>query len=1068
MPTPGGDPQFNLTEREDSQLAALDLLARIGYKILTREEALALRGGKPATPLLTDILRAQLPRINAITHRGKTHAYSPQNIRRAIQALEDVPRALGLQHASEQVYDLLRLGKSFDQTINGDTKSYTLRYVDWDQPDNNVFHATSEYRLLRTASHAECRLDVVCFVNGVPFVTIECKSSDTPLEEAIEQTIRYQSDDYIPEAFKFVQVTIAANRREAKYATTGATGDFWAVWKSRPEEDVDAEIAALRAVPLPSDEEAALLCNFVREQPHYYAVHAGEQQATEQDRALLGLCRPARLLEMTQRFVLYDGGIKKIARYQQYYAVKRAMARIVSEHARGARPGGVIWHTQGSGKSLTMVLLANAIALSPGIRSPRILLVTDRVDLDKQLKTTFERCGLDPRRATSGADLRRLVEKTRATVITTLVQKFDTALKTETFVDESADIFILVDESHRSQYGPTHTQMKRMFPNACYIGFTGTPLLKKDKSTVKTFGGLIDTYSIDRAVKDKVVVPLLYEARHVEQEVQQSSIDAWFARICQGLSSDEQEDLKRKYSQSERLTKTEQRLKMVAYDVSEHFRANWQDSAGRYKAQLVAPDKKSAVRLHRYLNDIGHVKSCVVISEPLDKEGEDTSEDANDANVSDFWRVEVKRFASPEKYEEDVISKFSSSEPPEILIVVDKLLTGFDVPRNTVLYLARRLTHHSLLQAVARVNRLYEGKDFGYIIDYVGVLGELNQALTEYRALEGYDEEELRGLLAPVQNEYRDLPQRHAALLAVFNPIANKNDTEACEQLLADQALREEFYESLNGFSRCLKVALSTEGFYDEAPTHLIERYQSDLRRIQKLRFSVQLRYAEVIDIKKYEPQIAKLLDTYVSSDSVTLLTSEPINIFDAVEMDLALESLGTPAAKADAVASAMERTLTERMNLDPALYRKFSEMLRETIQAFRDHMLSGVEYLKRVGEIREQVVSGAPRETVPAPLVGNDVASAYYRLLVEHSESIALKTDAPETTAEFALALDEAIRREIVVDWQNKVDVDNQIRANLDDLYYEWAQRGNISEDWAALDDLSANLLRVAKSRFP
>ncbi|MBC8139612.1 MAG: type I restriction endonuclease subunit R, partial [Fibrella sp.] len=521
-----------------------------------------------------------------------------------------------------------------------------------------------------------------------------------------------------------------------------------------------------------------------------------------------------------------------------------------------------------------------------------------------------------------------------------------------------------------------------------------------------------------------------------------------------------------KYSRVDRLSRAEQRLRMIAFDVSEHYKRNWQRD-GYYKAQLVAPDKKSAIRLHRFFREIGDVSTRVVISPPEEKEGEDYLEDANDGSVSRFWKEEVENGSSAEKYEEDTIADFNSGEPPEILIVVDKLLTGFDVPRNTVLYLARRLTSHSLLQAIARVNRLYPGKDFGYIIDYMGILGELDKALTDYRALEGYEEDDLRALLMPVQEKYQELPQRHGDLLGIFAPLGSPYDNEEAELLLRDEPLRESFYDALRVFSKTLKVALSTEAFYEETPAHVIARYQGDLTRFQKLRGSVQTRYADVVDIRQFDPQIAKLLDQHVSSDSVTVLTPEPINIFDTEAMDIALNRMGTDGARADAIASQMERTLTERMDEDPALYRKFSEMLRAAIQEFRDRMISGVQYLTRVTAIREEFVAGRPKDDLPERVAANDVAAAYYRLLQEYKESLLLPSDEPETIADFVLAVDAAIRQEIVVDWHKKQDVLNTMRANVDDVFFDFSTRGVLALDWAVLDKLAAEIFRVAGSRL-
>ncbi len=1055
---------WTLGEKEQSQIAAVALLQKMGWTYLTPEECLALRGGRTARILLEDILRSQLQHINVIQFKGRSHPFSGANIRRGMQALENVPLAEGFQNAGRLVYDLLRLGKSLEQTIDGDTKSFTLRYVDWEHPENNVFHVTTEFTVQRAGSQKTCRLDVVLFVNGIPFGVIECKAPTVDLGEAITDMQAYQSTEYVPELFKYVQLVLAVNTQEAKYATAGTEAKFWAVWQGRGTTD-ETEIDRLLHLPLPDDTRDTLLSSFVRERRQFYAVEAAGRLATEQDRTLYALCRPEQLLSLCREFILYDGGTKKIARYQQYYAVEDAMARLLHPTRTGGRQGGLIWHTQGSGKSLTMVMLANAIALSPRIVNPRIILVTDRVDLDKQIRDTFQRCGLEPHQASSGADLRRLIERGQASVITTLIHKFDAALSKGEFVDDSTDIFVLVDEGHRTQSGTFQAKMRLVFPNACYIAFTGTPLLKSDKSSIAKFGGLIDTYSMDQAVTDKAVVPLLYERRHVPQEVNQQAIDTWFERICQGLTGEQKRDLKQKYSRSEALSKTEQRLKAIAYDVSEHYRTNWQQD-GYYKAQLVAPDKKSAILLHRFLEDAGHVTSAVVISAPDEREGESGDDDTHaETIIKQFWSAVLAKHGTEERYNEAIISAFKGPEAPEILIVVDKLITGFDVPRNTVLYLARLLTSHTLLQAIARVNRLYEGKDFGYIIDYRGVLGELDRALTEYKALAGYDPEDVEGVLHSIREQVAVLPQKHAALLDVFKTIRNKSDAEEYERFLADEAIRADFYSVLNEFARCLKIALSTEIFYEETSARTIGRYKEDLLRFQKLRAAVQQRYAEVVDMKSLEPQIAKLLDTYVSSDAVEVLTPEPINIFDTAAMERAIEVLGTPAAQADTIASATARTLTERMDEDPVLFRKFSEMLRETIQAFRDQLMSELEYLRNIRALRDQVVAQAG-DDIPPQLQGRDVAQAYYRLIQEKQEEI-IKPGDSSVAADLALMIEKAISDEVVVDWQGKEDVKNRMRANIDDGFFEFAQVGRINLNWGVLDELASEAARVAKSRL-
>jgi type I restriction enzyme R subunit len=321
-------------------------------------------------------------------------------------------------------------------------------------------------------------------------------------------------------------------------------------------------------------------------------------------------------------------------------------------------------------------------------------------------------------------------------------------------------------------------------------------------------------------------------------------------------------------------------------------------------------------------------------------------------------------------------------------------------------------------------------------------------------------------MLHSVREEIDALPQKHAALLDLFKSIRNKNDAEEYEQLLADEERRGEFYRTLTAFAKSLRIALSTELFDAETPAATIGRYESDLKRFVKLRASVQQRYADVVEMKKLEPQIAKLLDTYVYSDTVEVLTPEPVNIFDAAAMEQALEAMGTPAAKADTMAHAMARTITERMDRDPALYRKFSEMLRETIQAFREHLISEMEYLKKIFALRDQMVANTDRG-VPQRLAGNEIAQAYYRVVMEKLDDFSATPGDREVAADVALMIEEAIAREVVVDWRRKPDVQKRMRANIDDGFFELAQRGKIALNWSVIDEIASEAERIAKSRL-
>ena len=416
---------FRFDEKYLSQIPALQVLVNLGYQYLTPAEALAARGGKAGNVLLEEILREQLKKLNRIQHKGGAYLFSEENLQSAIQRLKNV-KYDGLLKTNEAVYDLLTLGVALEQSVEGDLKSFTLNYVDWRNPENNVYHVAAEFAVERTRSVETCRPDIVLFVNGIPFAVIECKSPRMEVAQAISQTIRNQRDEYIPRLFTYAQMVLAVTKNQARYATVGTPARFWSKWK---EDVADAELAPLLERPLPESVKVSLFHLAFAELGvcEEIAPYLVGRQVTEQDRTLYALCRPERLLEMAWAFSVFDGGVRKIARYQQVFAIREVLARVRQTDDSGKRRGGIVWHTQGSGKSLTMVMLARALALQPAIRNPRIVLVTDRVDLDKQLGNTFAACGLSPDRAESGRHLVELVADGKAHIVTTLVHKFDKA-----------------------------------------------------------------------------------------------------------------------------------------------------------------------------------------------------------------------------------------------------------------------------------------------------------------------------------------------------------------------------------------------------------------------------------------------------------------------------------------------------------------------------------------------------------------------------------------------------------------------------------------------------------------
>jgi type I restriction enzyme R subunit len=1056
-----------------SQVPALQLLQNLGYVYLRPQEVHLERKGRLSNVLLKGILAEQLRR-RRFRFRGQEHQFTEANIQAAILALKDMPFD-GLVRTSEKIYDLLSLGKALEQTIGGDTKSFTLQFIDWENLANNVFHVVEEFEVERTGSNEKCRPDIVLFVNGIPFAVIECKRPDIkgPLEQATSQNIRNQADDYIPKLFTYTQLLMGVTKNKAAYGTTGTAAKFWCGWREMRDGkpvDITPEVAAAVNRPLTRAQKDRLFADRFGYVRTYFDELEGEgRQVSEQDKAIYSLCRPERLMELAWRFIVFDAGEKKIARYQQFFTVKNIVARVRELGRNGRRLGGVVWHTQGSGKSLTMVMLAKSLALEPAIQNPIIVLVTDRVDLDEQIWKTFHHCGKEPVQAQTGKHLAELIKGGTDSVITTVIDKFTAAMEAGEFRNESANIFVLVDESHRSVYGETGAKMEKVLPNACFIGFTGTPLMKVEKNTARKFGGLIEpVYTIDQAVKDKAVVPLLYEGRLVLQQVDKKAIDKWFEVVTKPLSAAQRADLKKKFATADQLNKAERKIYEAAFDISEHYSQNWQGTG--FKAQLAAPSKLAALKYKKFLDEFGKVTSEVVISAPDTREEQEAVEEVDTEEVRAFWKKMMAKYGGEKEYNKQIINAFKHAPEPEILIVVSKLLTGFDAPSNTVLYVCRSLVEHNLLQAIARVNRLYEGKDFGHIIDYYGVLQELGEAMDIYGHLPGFEEEELAGTVVDVATEVASLPQKHSELWDVFKTVKNRLDEEEYERLLADDEIRARFYEKLCAYHRTLSIAVSTMEFLRDTPEKTQERYKKDAAFFLKLRASVKRRYAEEIDFKEYEKKVQKLMDTHVKAEGVQQITAQ-VNIFEREQFQAEIEKLTTTASKADTIAHRTQRTITEKMDEDPVFYRKFSKVLQEAIEAYRKGRIDEVEYLKRATEAKDAVLNRSGDE-LPAGLQGRDEAKAFYGVVNEVIQGLKIKEDAvPYRTAtaaaDMALQIDEEIRKRLVVDWRTNPDVQNEMRNAIDDLLYQARAAKGVPLTAQDMDAIIERALEIAKVRY-
>ena len=1058
-------PSFKITEKHLSHIPALRLLLGLGYEYMSPATALTERGGRLGNVVLEGVLARQLGAINRIGYKGGVHLFSDSNIQDAIQKLKNVHYS-GLQDTSEKVYDLLTLGTDLSQSIDGDTKSFNLKYIDWKAPENNVFHVVPEFSVECSGSSATLRPDIVLFVNGIPLCVIECKAPRHKVDDAISQTIRNQESSAIPKLFTYAQLVMAVKNNAAKYATTGTAMKFWSVWNEI--EFSDEDIATSVNSPLSTEHKDALFSGqFAGARQHFDELEAKGRMVTDQDKAIYCLCRPDRLLDLSYSFVLFEGGAKKIARYQQYFVVKSALARMKQFDSDGIRKGGIVWHTQGSGKSLTMVMLVRALTFDKDFPNHRIVLVTDRTDLDKQLGNTFNACGLSEARATSG---RNLVEhiKNKVEIITTLIHKFETAWNHGKCVDESPDIFVLVDESHRTNYGDLAARMRQILPKACFLGFTGTPLMQAEKSSFRKFGDLIEPhYSVRRAVDDKAVLPLLYEGRSVDVQQDEEAMDLWFDRQTADLNENQKKDLKHKYARAHTINQSDKVVYMRAFDISMHYRNNWLNSG--FGAQLVAPNKATALKYHNYLNELKYVTSAVVISAPDTREGHEEVGEAPSDDVQSFWKRMMDTHGTD--YPQNIIEQFKNTIKPNILIVVDKLLTGFDAPRNTVLYLCKKLRGHTLLQAIARVNRLHEGKEYGYIVDYENVLGELNKALTSYDELAGYDDEDLEDTLTAVADVVKKLPQAHSHLWDVFNGIKHSTDEEQFEVLLADQKKRDEFYDRLSEFGHILAIALSTTKFMADTDESDIAMYKNDMKRFAKLKDAVRIRYADGINYREYEPRIKKLLDTHIKADKVDQL-NEPVNIFDddsfkGVMQELGVYSTKSKAARADVIAHALKKEVQKRWNEDPTLYKKFSELIQKAIDDFRNQSITDAEYLNRVSTLRSNVVSGR-RDNMPSDIKDNPDACAYYGVLspyIKEQEPDAAKT---ETIAvEATLAMQDIIEKHDKVDFWNDPIAQNKTKNEIDDFLYDVLKnKHGIQLEPDKMDEIIDKIMRIAKYR--
>lgn len=1066
----------NFQEEFSAKIPALSLLTNLGYNFIQPSECEALRGNALASEkksthqvILLPVMRAFLAK-QTLSFAGKQHTLSEAAIDKVMHELNPAMN-LGLKAANEKIYNALMYGISVTDFIDGKKASPTIKLIDWHNIDNNQFHFTEELVVQNAEGTGNRIPDIVCFVNGLPLVVIEAKRPDSNKEckstnaEAISQHIRNQGQAEIPHLYAYSQLLLAVNGHEGLYATCGTPEKFWAKWKE--EQIPEAEFVRLKNHKL-SNEQIGGLFNHrsAKAKDDYLSlVAAGDLTVTDQDRLIVSLLRPERLLDMTRLFTLFDKKAGKIiARYQQVFGIKALIERIntfddsSSARGAGARNGGVIWHTTGSGKSFTMVFLSKALIWLEELAQCRVIIVTDRVDLEDQLSRTFASGGVLTDRdkkdamATTGKRLAEQIGRGNERVIFSIINKFGSAIKYKECYNDSPNIIVLVDEGHRSQNGENNIRMQQTLPKAAYIAFTGTPLLKDDKTENK-FGKIIHSYTMQQAVEDKTVTPLLYEERIPELNVNDKAIDAWFERSTSKLTDKQKTDLKKKFSQKGQIYQTEGRIDLIAYDIADHFQNFKQQGL---KGQLACDSKASAIRYKKALDKIGTVTSVVAMSAPDTREGHEAVDQESKDIVQNWWKANVNKM-DEKAYTKAIIEDFGRDDGPDIMIVVDKLLTGFDEPKNTVLYIDKPLKEHNLIQAIARVNRLHSKKQFGYLIDYRGILKELDTTIEKYQDLAertqgGFDIDDLKGLYNRMDTEYKKLPGLHSDLWAIFDAVKNKQDGPALRQALAPKVQevdgkfvdtnlkkRDDFYSALTAFSNCMKVALQSATYFeDKSFDNKRVLYKRDLKAFVDLRKQVREDADETINYDEYAEDIRSLLDKHIAGIEV----KEPDGAYLVGNLgkDVKPQDMSDDEARnqTDKITGRITKMIEQDLADDPYAQEYFSKMLKKAIEdakaMFDAPVKQYILFADFEQEVKERKVADVPNDFVNDFGKLNKHAQAYFGLFKHLFDAEFLNDKALDNDKLVALAfsIDDVVNTAVAEYSINPAEIENAIHMKL------------------------------------
>lgn len=905
---------------------------------------------------------------DSLTHYLDSRGNDAEVIRKVLHAVESAGSVGGvrtLYEANRDIYDLLRYGVKIKRGVGDQFETVWL--IDWDNPEANHFVVAEEVSI--AGAHNK-RPDVVLYVNGLALAVIEFKRSKVSVTEGIRQNIGNQSAHFIRPFFSTVQLVFAGNDVEGlRYGVIETPEKYWLEWKEPEDSTVGADVAQ----PL--------------------------------DRAIAQMCSKDRFLELIHDFMVFDAGKKKTARHNQYFGVKATQARIAK------REGGIIWHTQGSGKSLTMVWLAKWIREHQP--QSRVLIITDRTELDEQIENVFGGVNESIYRTTSGADLLTQLNKHDPWLIGSLVHKFrgsdddhEVDRDSDEFIAElrsrlpagfaaKGNLFVFVDEAHRTQSGKMHRAMKELLPGAMFIGFTGTPLLKADKATsIETFGSFIHTYKFDEAVEDGVVLDLRYEARNIEQDLTSpDKVDKWFEAKTKGLTDLSKARLKKKWGTMQKVVSAEPRAKQIVQDILLDMETEPRLVSGRGNAMLVGDSIYQACKFYEMFVNAGFKDKVAIVTSYVPNPGDISKEDSGAGATEKLRQYDIYRqmladfFDVPadeavgriEEFEKEVKRRFIE-EPGQmrLLIVVDKLLTGFDAPSATYLYIDKKMRDHGLFQAICRVNRLDgDDKTYGYIIDYRDLFNSLESAITDYTsgALDGYEEKDVEGLLKDrVEQGRQDLDEALEKIRALVEPVAPPKGTLDYQhyfvtavpgdagQIKANEPKRVELYKSVSGLVRAyaaLANDMDTAG-YSPAEAAAIKK---EVDHFVAVRDEVELGAGENIDMKQFEAGMRALLDTYIQADP-----SEVVATFEKGLVDLivergegALDSLPPGIRKnreaaAEIIVNNVRKTIVDERALNPRYYDRMSELLDALIEQRRQDALDYKAYLQQLLNLATKV----------------------------------------------------------------------------------------------------------------